>query len=184
MSIIWIRHGTKQYNNSKGPRSLPKHDPPLLLDRIKDIEDKCNILIDKYGRPDIIVSGPYERTRHTAMIFKKMVEERGYKVNIKIDNAIGEYLGNQKPIGEYADISDETSRYIRPVLGEENFIAFQRRVTKCKTKVRDVYKNIWYVTHGIFISTIYGYYMNEKIPKVGELEGFRYIPRTGEVELI
>lgn len=162
--IMFIRHGEKAYKNNKGK---PKHDPGL----IKTFSDRNIIKIIKqfqiYGFPDEIISSPFLRTRETSKKIKKFLP---LNTEIIIDKDVEEYLGFQKPIGEIADLNDETKKYTNPKIGVEKFDNIQKRIVKFYNKIKDKDKNILVITHGILISRLASYF-DLHIKYINELEG-------------
>jgi broad specificity phosphatase PhoE len=140
---LYIRHAEKIHANGKGGDF--SHDSSIT-DRGREYTRQITEdLIEIYGKPTKIISSPFLRTRETAMI---MAEVSGLE-NIIIDNSISEFLGNWKV--EDVKISPDTSQY-KPKFGE-NLYEFERRIYG---HLSESYKqdNVWYVTHGIVISTI------------------------------
>src|SRR3990167_5918676 len=104
MTIIWIRHGRKAYKNGRNPEGYPSHDSPLDEETIEEIKEKSRLLI-AYGEPDLIITSPYKRTRDTT---KFLLEEVKKDVKIIIDSEVSEFLGNQAPKGQKAEVYPET----------------------------------------------------------------------------
>ena len=67
-----------------------------------------------------IISSPYKRARNTSLKIKEVLEKKNIYVDLILDKNLGEYLGNQYPIGDGADLDPETYSYIQPLLGVEN----------------------------------------------------------------
>ena len=163
--LIWIRHGEKLHDNgklSKGCYSM-KHDSPLKPDAEFEIRKKTIELYTTYGFPNQIICSPFLRTRETRdIILNSLREINPEKVDdiiLTVDNNIGEFLGFQRPIGEIAQVEEETQKYYKQIitLGEPlnnlrdrvrthvNELLFPSKKEKC----------IWVITHGIVISSIY-----------------------------
>ena len=171
MSLIWIRHGEKKFPNGKGSPGYFKHDPPLK----DNCDDKIRILgfsiFVKFGIPEKIICSPFLRTRETAHMLQKFFEvEYQSSIPISVDNNITEFLGWIRPIGDKADVSKETSKYIEPILGVEKVKDVEER---SKTHVNTIKRNIntLIITHGIVIEFINKHLTGEKLNKVKELSG-------------
>ena len=176
---VWLRHGTKLFANGKGYYGYHQHDPPLTKDAKEDVEAKVVRLMEM-SIPSVIRSSPFLRCRTTALYIQKELEKRGYAVPIEIDVKLGEFLGFQKPKGRLADVTRETRSYYRPILGTESLYDFNFRVNEYMyLHSRD--ENVWYVTHGLFISTVYKTLTGENI-RLDALEGF--ISKDGGYERI
>src|SRR5579871_4500548 len=96
MTIIWLRHGEKAYDNSKGPPGSLEHDPGLIKEAKKEIIGRAKELITLYGSPDWCLTSPYLRTRQTAQIMTSIIEEE-QRPQVKVDVNVAEFLGYQKP---------------------------------------------------------------------------------------
>lgn len=149
--IIWIRHGEKEYKNSKGPPGSYQHDPPLATNQEQIIIDKGKELIDAYGVPDKCLVSPYKRTRETA----KLLLNNKTNVDIEIINSVSEYLGHHE--NDISNIEPLTVSHQPPL--NENIQDVNRRCSShlCKLGVHDNKikpEIIWVITHGIIIKTI------------------------------
>ena len=116
--MIFLRHGEKKYKNGKGNKGDKQHDPPLSETGIHDIKTTTKKLLATYGRPDIIITSPFQRNRQTTALILETIENSD-NIIIEIDPMCGEFLGFQKPRGKTGDVSEETLRYTNPVLGIE-----------------------------------------------------------------
>ncbi len=182
-TIIWIRHGLKEYGNSKGPLGCYQHDSPLASNQEINIINKGKQLIEKYGIPELCISSPYKRTRDTANLLTKETN-----IPIEISNHVSEYLGNQKNNTLY--IEPHTADYNPPLV--ENF---KDLITRCSIHLSnigvydDVIKSnvIWVVTHGVVIKTISNQlnkiYRGAKLMEINELEAFIFTKNYYESQL-
>lgn len=162
MTLIFIRHGEKEYANGKNPLGKPAHDPDLLDNQWALIKKLTIDLVSKYGKPKKIIVSPFNRTRQTAEKIQKVMAETYHEnCNIFIDKEIEEFLGFQKPKNKKADISALTSIFTQPLLGVENLKDVEKRIIKFYKKIEKE-KNTWVVTHGILMSYLYRYLNGEK----------------------
>ena len=171
MSVIWIRHGEKKFRNGKGMPGYYKHDPPL--------KDNCDTKINivghsiylKQGVPDKIICSPFLRTRETAQKIQNFFFINYNKhIDIDIDTNIGEFLGWVKPFGLKAQVSEGTSKYIKPILGIEKVRDVEER-SKVHVNLINKEQNILIITHGIVIEFIHKHLTGKKLTKVKELAG-------------
>jgi broad specificity phosphatase PhoE len=170
-TIVWIRHAEKAYNNSKGPKHQPLHDPPILESENAKINTVALDLAKRFGAPDHIFTSPFLRTRETAIKMHQAVASAGYKVpeNLDVDVTVEEYLGHQKPCGEIPSLGSETLKFTQTRLGETMEALYKRvnehmsiltipdtlfRVYHDKTDAVDNL-TVWVITHGIIITTIH-----------------------------
>jgi broad specificity phosphatase PhoE len=171
MSIAWIRHGEKIYNNGNAPPGSHDHDPPLKRDVKYKIKNLCEYLDSAGGFPTKIITSPFKRTRDTAaLIHKYFYDKYGIKIDVFVDNNVSEFLGWKRPSGSIADVSKTTSAYITPILGAENLNDVEER---SKQHVRTVHKDGFtlVVTHGIIIDYIHKYLTGFRLHRVKELRG-------------
>tara|TARA_R110001632_G_scaffold68930_3_gene161631 strand:+ start:1145 stop:1672 length:528 start_codon:yes stop_codon:yes gene_type:complete len=162
MSLLFIRHGDKEYANGKNPPNKPAHDPDLL-DNQKELIEKLTIdLVSKYGKPDKLIVSPFNRTRQTAKIMQSTILEKYNKFCILYyDKEVGEFLGFQKPKNKRADVSDLTAMHNKPLLGVENLQDCRERIINFYRDV-EKNKNIWIITHGILISFLHTHLYEER----------------------
>lgn len=184
LTIIFIRHGKKQFSNGKGPKNSYQHDSPISEDEIslKEINDKSQELISKYSKPNYCITSPYFRCRQTLTLLLNKIRS-----SIFIDPLLSEFLGNQKPYikNGYKNyvplVAPETLKYNPPEI-KEPFKNMYFRSEECLNKIfeatsirknvmrkfNDFYEYVsleaenkqenivvWVVTHGIIISSIY-----------------------------
>lgn len=164
--MILIRHAEKQYNNGKSD-TYPL-DPGITNEGINNAFEKFSILIEKYGIPEQIVCSPFERTRQTALIAQKSILElKQIEVEIVINNKIGEYLGNQL----HYNFSDSVKpiTYKHKPIKDLSWASFDTRVKKFTFDTPN--KNIWIITHGVFIKRFVLHKYNKVVKKIGNLNG-------------
>lgn len=169
VNITFIRHGVKEYDNNKGPKGSFQHDPDIY-----DFKD--SIVFDLYRKNKFtqIISSPYKRTRNTAMKIKDVLAKNNIYVDLIIEPIISEYLGNQTPIGEYANVEPETFSYFKPKLGIENIQKLKSRLHKFKRKILKSKTNTLVITHGINVCFLYQFLCNKPPKTIKELKGFTY----------
>ena len=124
--MIFLRHGEKKYKNGKGKKNDKQHDPPLSEKGIHKIITTTKKLVTTYGKPEIIISSPFQRNRQTTKIILETIE-KSEKIILEIDPMCGEFLGFQKPIGNIGDVSEETLKHTTPVLGIETTEKIKRK---------------------------------------------------------
>ena len=170
-TIVWIRHAEKAYNNSKGPKDQPLHDPPILESENPRIVTVALDLVKRFGSPNHIFTSPFRRTRETAIKMHQAVAEAGYTVpeNLEVDITVEEYLGHQKPYGEVPSLDSETLKFTQTRLGETMEALYKRvkehisiltipdTLFKAYPDATDPIDNItvWVITHGIIVTAIH-----------------------------
>lgn len=167
MTIVWIRHGLKQYDNNKGPPGCYQHDPDLISGQEEAAARVSEILTEKYGRPNLVLTSPYQRTRQTMHL---LCGDRAFMV----DATIGEYLGHQKgtPL-----VHPETLMDNLPVCGEsmEDFVERAKKHLQIMCATRQMLgSTIWVITHGLFMQKI------SRLLKQGGIE--RTFPATTDFD--
>lgn len=172
MPVLWIRHGEKKFKNGRGMIGYYKHDPPLKDNFLHKINIVGHSIYLNQGLPDKIICSPFLRTRETSKRLQDFFFLNYNKfIDIEINIDIGEYLGWLKPVGLKAQVSEETSKYITPILGKEKIKDVEER---CKKHVKsiDASQNLLIVTHGIVIEFLHKCITGERLPKIKELSGF------------
>ena len=154
---------------TRGPEGSFQHDPDIY-----DFKD--SVVHDLYNKNKFIqiISSPYKRTRNTSMKIKEVLEREKIYVDLIIEPLASEYLGNQKPIGKYANVDSETLAYFKPKLGIENISKLKKRLRKFKNKLLKLDTNILVVTHGINVCLMYEMLYKKPLKNVKELKGFTY----------
>lgn len=156
-TLIFIRHGEKEYNNLKGPASLPLCDPELKNNSKTSIIKKSENLRRIYGDPSAIFTSPYVRTRQTSELLSMG------KTEVIPLQSMSEYLGYLDHLEIKYDFLDKTTLSFGKIPGiYEKYKSFKKRVknlTKGLSK-RNPYIIIgsnkvnikpgtyWFVTHG------------------------------------
>ena len=150
--IIFLRHAEKKYKNSRNPKGLPAHDPPLKEGQEKKIIDKAKLIFQDHGMPTKVYCSPFLRTRQTLDIIKPLL---GDQIPIEYSKEIEEFLGLQRPFYLPADIDKVTAQYTKPTLGKESFFNLSLRAEKFYQKIKEEEGIILVIGHGIFITQIY-----------------------------
>lgn len=99
LKIIIIRHAEKEFSNNKGPINSYQHDSPIKKSKthLFNITNKSNILIEKYGIPEICITSPYLRCRETLLcLLDKGPFEIDNLPKIYVEPLLSEFLGNQE----------------------------------------------------------------------------------------
>lgn len=153
MTIIFVRHGKKEYNNGGAPNY--SHDPPLTQEGKEECSD-VSLCMQSYGFPETVIMSPYLRTRQTTEGLIKGLKDLP---DIIVDNRIAESLINQR--GKIL-LYPETEAYDPPT--SEHSIDVKERV---KDFYLDIIRDhqdrvIWVVTHGIIIDFISRLHYGEK----------------------
>jgi len=171
MTLLWIRHGEKKFKNGKGSPGYCDHDPPLKKNNDPNINIVGHSIFIRFGVPDKIICSPFLRTRETATSLQKFFSKYYSKdIEIEVDVNIGEFLGWIKPSGLKAQVTEETSTYINPLLGIEKIKDVRERSKNHIDSIRRT-DNILIITHGIVIEFIHKHLTGEKLNKVKELSG-------------
>jgi broad specificity phosphatase PhoE len=160
--FIWIRHAEKQYCNGKAPLGFHHHDSPIRLDSIDKIYLKTDFLVKNFGYPTHIYFSPFLRTRetkdHMLVKLKEINEKKHADIDVNPDINICEYLGFQRPIGEIADIENETQKKFKykVTLGESMKSLNQRVKEHVYSLSLDKSKDkcVWIITHGIVLTNV------------------------------
>lgn len=148
---VLIRHGKKKWKNGTRTNDGYSFDPPLIDG--EDIVSLRDSLLQTSGEPVSIFCSPFLRCRQTAEILS---EEQ---IPIRIVPDLREYLGNWNGRHRRVDLDPETQRHIRgPVV--ESFNDFKHRAIHLD---RYLQPNVWIVSHGLVIETLYEHLTGEKI---------------------
>jgi broad specificity phosphatase PhoE len=165
ITIIFIRHGEKAFDNGRGPVGSYQHDPPLKSGSEVDVKVRGVEIIGVYGKPAFIIASPYRRTRDTALLLRSSLDSK--HPDIRLDVNISEFLGWQKPRYGTPLAEPDTLAHKVPLIGET--MAQLRNRCKEHLKLYDLNTMpsdgksvvsgkstvVWVVTHGIVISTLY-----------------------------
>mgnify|MGYP001276806183 CR=1 FL=1 len=147
MTIIWIRHGFKQYKNGKNPEGTFQYDPGLRPGHEYAFDSIRLNLVHEYGPPTMVISSPYQRTMETA---------RGLALSSHImrEPLVCEFLGHQKPGTEDlrpSTIMEGLSSY------RESFKELRKRCREHVTKIQETTlpgEVVWCITHGLVMKYI------------------------------
>lgn len=164
--MILIRHGEKEYKNTKS--STYSLDPDLTKQGKLNAYSKFSLLLATYGVPDKIIASPYLRTRTTADIAKQVIHDiTGIDVEIIYDNYLSEFLKYDKYVNVNLnnDLRPETLQF-DPILPETH-IQHKERMQELLETCLD---NVWYIQHGYNITTMVSL-LNQKISYPKELCG-------------
>ena len=158
--IYFVRHGESQLN-AEGIRQGPTG--PLSEKGIKQVMETAKRFPKEKGKPQIIVSSPYERTKETANIIAKelnlKVEYSDLLVERKNPSEIVGHYGEEKSVQSIVDridksFHDDSLRYS----DEENFTDLKGRAKKLLAYISErEEKQIIMVTHGIFLKMVVAY---------------------------
>ena len=168
LTVVYIRHGHKEYSNSKGPVGKPKHDPGIKKETYDQIIQRGKRLVELYGAPTQCVVSPYLRTRQTGSLLTSTTDVK----QLHVDRNISEFLGFQQPdlingkLSYTPDVYPETSRFNCPPIGG----SFDELYDRCREHIAlfeldKLLPNqnppvsessiVWNVSHGIVIASIY-----------------------------
>jgi len=183
-STIWIRHIEKLYKNGKANNLEGyQHDPGIVLssETIIQVRELIKSLLEKYGVPKTFIISPYLRTRETAIIFLNILEkEHNIKPEIKYSTNISEYLGfcKKENSRQKANLHPETLNHFNfSIYLNESFHHFKDRIIKHIKDVEKIDENIWVITHGLILNTIYEYKKSKCFTRPNPLD---YISKTGD----
>lgn len=142
MPIVFIRHADKGKVTS---------DDPLSPDQERKIADWGKTLVFKYGKPDLIISSPFLRTRQTAQLLN--IPEVPLMVDINLREKLSRSLG--KP----HNLRPDTTIYypviesgFNPYLHEDDMYEVISRVNQLLTQYQD--QNVWLVCHGCYLRAL------------------------------
>lgn len=158
--IYFVRHGESDLN-AKGIRQ--GSEGPLSEKGRMQALDTARKFPKQKGRPEVIISSPYERTKETAeIIAKELNMEVSYSnllVERKNPSEIVGHEGDERNVKLIVDKIDKSfhSDDLR-YSDEENFLDLKTRARKLLDyiKLRSE-KKIIMVTHGIFLKMVISY---------------------------
>jgi broad specificity phosphatase PhoE len=167
-SITWIRHIEKLYKNGKaGYGDHYQHDSEIIIreDTLDELNSLVSELIEKFGAPKRIIVSPFLRTRQTFSLIKNiLLNNHQISVSVEYSTDIAEYLGFCKKQHERqkADLHPETKIHFpfNVYLGE-SLNHFKERVYKHFVNTQNCNENVWIITHGIVLSSIYTHLKGE-----------------------
>jgi len=182
-NVIWIRHIEKLYKNGyadKEDETQFQHDPGIKMDEntLINVENLVEELVLKYGIPKTIYVSPFLRTRQTTDLFLDVLS-KNYDIlpNVKHSTDIAEYLGfcRRSDIKEKADLHPSTKKHFNfNVYLGESLKHFKERVKSHLETIKYKDENIWVITHGLVINTIYNVINCESIGRPKPLEYIVY----------
>ncbi|MDQ5931025.1 MAG: hypothetical protein QG674_191 [Patescibacteria group bacterium] len=158
--IYFVRHGETELN-AKGIRQGP--DGPLSPNGIEQVKETAKRFPTKKGKPQAIISSPFQRTKETALIIGEVlnmpVEYCDLLVERRNPTEIVGHSGKEEQVQKIVDridksFHDDTLRYSN----EENFVDLKARAKRlleyiAKRKERQIIM----VTHGIFLKMVVSY---------------------------
>src|SRR3989338_9175853 len=183
--IYFVRH-RESGQNAKGNRQgaeghLSEKGRAQVLETAKRFPKKR-------GRPEIIITSPYERTRETAEIIGKELHMKVYDspllVERKNPSEIVGHWGQGRDVKLIVDQIDKSfhSDDLR-YSDEENFIDLKKRAKKLLAYIKRRSENrIIMVTHGIFLKMVISYMLKgEKLTasEYNKLSFFNPIDNAG-----
>lgn len=177
--LIWIRHAPKEYANGKGPVGSKQYDSPIdsSFDTMLDIELMVDEIVTKYGKPNIIITSPFLRTRQTSLYVREYIKDKyDTDVNVETNKDISEYLGFCRR-GENGSDSVHPETFLnmdKNIRFDESQVELRNRVKNHLESLRQHKGCIWIVTHGIVMSRIYEILFGEKLYRPQTLDYFAY----------
>jgi len=158
--IYFVRHGETE-NNAKNIRQGPE-GPLTEKGRAQALATALRFPKNK-GRPQIIISSPYERTKETAEIIAKEL-----KMSVEYSNLLKErrnpseiigHSGQEKQVKKIIDRIDKSYHAddLR-ISDEENFVDLKKRAKELLISItKRKEERIIMVTHGIFLKMVISY---------------------------
>ncbi len=158
--IYFIRHGQTELN-AKGIRQGP--DGPLSPEGVLQVQAVAKRFPTKKGKPQVIISSPFQRTKETAAIIAQTlhmsVEYCDLLVERKNPTEIIGHSGKEEQVQKIVDridksFHDDDLRYS----DEENFMDLKARAKKLLAYIgKRKERQIIMVTHGIFLKMVASY---------------------------
>jgi len=158
--IYFVRHGETE-NNAKNIRQGP--EGALSAKGREQALATAKRFPKEVGRPQVIISSPYERTKETADIIGKElnmgVEYSDLLKERKNPTEIVGHEGGEKDVKQIIDridksFHDDNFRYA----DEENFVDLKERAKKLLSYITErPEQRIIMVTHGIFLKMVVSY---------------------------
>jgi len=158
--VYFVRHG-ETVLNAKNIRQGPE-GPLTEKGRAQALATAMRFPKHK-GRPQIIISSPYQRTKETAEIIAKELKLRVKYSDLLVErrnpSEIIGHSGGEKEVKQIIDRIDKSYhaddlRYS----DEENFVDLKKRAKKLLAYIaRRRQKRIIMVTHGIFLKMVMSY---------------------------
>ena len=155
--IYFVRHGETELN-ARGIRQGP--DGPLSEKGKMEVLATAKRFPKKKGRPQIIISSPFERTRQTASILTQEL-----KIPIKYTDLLAERKNPSEIVGHWGEergvklIIDQIDKSYHAddlrYSDEENFVDLKNRAEELLAFIAlQREKRIIMVTHGIFLKMV------------------------------
>ncbi len=176
--IYFVRHGETELN-AKGVRQGPKGH--LTEKGRAQALETAKRFPKKKGRPQIIISSPYERTRETAQIIaeelKMKIEYSDLLVERKNPSEIVGHSGAERDVRNIVDRIDnsfheDTLRYS----DEENFTDLKERARKLLVFIKSRREDrIMMVSHGIFLKMVVSYMLLSENLTASEYNELSYL---------
>lgn len=161
--IYFVRHGETELN-AKGIRQGP--EGPLTVKGREQALATAKRFPKHKGRPEVIISSPYQRTKETARIIseelKMPVEYCDLLVERKNPSEIVGHEGSERDVRKIVDQIDKSYhaddlRYS----DEENFTDLKERARKLLMYITErPEERIIMVTHGIFLKMVVSYMLH------------------------
>ncbi|MBP6857592.1 MAG: histidine phosphatase family protein [Candidatus Pacebacteria bacterium] len=176
--IYFVRHGETELN-AKGIRQGP--DGPLSPKGIGQVKETSKMFPKKRGKPKVIISSPFQRTRETADIIAKELNMKVEYCDLLIErrnpSEIVGHSGEERGTRSIVDLIDKSYhvddlRYS----DEENFADLKARakaLLKYISKRRE--KQIIMVTHGIFLKMVASYILEGDKLSASEYNKLSYL---------
>lgn len=158
--IYFVRHGETE-NNAKNIRQ--GSSGPLTEKGREQALETAKRFPKHKGRPQVIISSPYERTKETAEIIAKELNMKVKYSDLLVERRnpteiIG-HEGGERGVREIIDRMDKSYHAddLR-ISDEENFVDLKERAKRLLAYIsRRNAKRIIMVTHGIFLKMVVAY---------------------------
>lgn len=145
---LFVRHAEKEYQN--GSPVPYRFDPHITEQGRIHAKKRFRHFYKIVGNPDMIICSPYLRTRETAQVAQEVLLEEDHDVPIYCDSLLSEYLREQWN-AESKDFHRSTWEAGPPILSEDS----EERRERVKEFIENIDdKNVWYVSHGVFLKEI------------------------------
>lgn len=158
--IYFVRHGETELN-ARGIRQGP--DGPLSPKGIEQVKEVSKRFPKKRGRPKVIISSPFQRTKETAAIIAKELNMKVEYCDLLVERRNpSEIIGHSGEERETRSIVDKIDKSFHEddlrYSDEENFTDLKARakaLLKYISRRRE--RQIIMVTHGIFLKMVASY---------------------------
>lgn len=176
--IYFVRHGQTELN-AKGIRQGP--DGPLSPQGVIQVQEVAKRFPTKRGKPQVIISSPFQRTKETAAIIAEAlhmeVEYCDLLVERKNPTEIVGHSGEEREVRSIVDridksYHDDNLRYS----DEENFLDLKARAKALLRYIRNrPERQIIMVTHGIFLKLFISYMLRGEKLTASEYNKLSYL---------